>query len=74
MSQTVRAKFRTWSNNGRVVVLNPVMDGSEENKAFWDATPGGSISLSITNPDALEKFIPGEECYVDFTFIKKVVN
>lgn len=39
---------------------------SEENKAFWQATPSGSISLSITNPDAFNQFEAGEEYYVTF--------
>ncbi|QYR20811.1 hypothetical protein KZ483_24130 [Paenibacillus sp. sptzw28] len=63
----VRAKFKCWSNHGGVVTLHPVTDGSEENKTFWKYTPGGQITLTITNPDAVNQFEPGKEYYVDFT-------
>jgi hypothetical protein len=63
----VRAKFKCHSNANGIVSLWPVMDGSEENKAFWDATPGGQITLTITNPAAKEQFEVGQEYYVDFT-------
>jgi hypothetical protein len=52
------------------VRLNPVYAGqnaSEEDKAFWDATPNGSIELTITNPAAAETFELGETYYVDFS-------
>lgn len=64
---SVRAKFRCNGNTNGVVSLLAVTQGSEENKAFWNATPAGSISLSISNPAALDKFEAGEEYYVDFT-------
>lgn len=68
---TVRAKFKCWSNKDGNVNLQTVTDGSEENKVFWEHTPSGSISLNTNNPAAVEQFVVGEECYVDFTFIKK---
>lgn len=46
---SVRAKFKCHSNVNGVVTMWPVTDGSEENKAFWKYTPGGSITMSITN-------------------------
>jgi hypothetical protein len=70
VSGSVRAKFRCMSNIEGVVSMWAVTDGSEENKAFWNATPGGSISLTITNPDAVSFFNPGDEIYVDFTRAK----
>jgi hypothetical protein len=64
---SVRAKFKCWNNVDGVVTMYPVTDGSEENKAFWNATPGGQITLTISNPDAKDKFETGKEYYVDFT-------
>lgn len=37
------------------VVLTPAYSGpdaSEEDKAFWNATPTGSLTMTITNPAA----------------------
>jgi hypothetical protein len=64
---SVRAKFKCSSNNDGVVTMHPVYSGSEENKAFWNATPGGHIALSITNLEAINQFESGKEYYVDFT-------
>lgn len=63
----VRAKFTCTGNTNGVVTMQPVFSGSEENKTFWKYTPGGSITLSITNPDAVNQFEVGKEYYVDFT-------
>lgn len=49
------------------VLMRPVYSDSEENKSFSEATPSGSISLSITNKDAWGFFVDGKEYYVDFT-------
>ena len=76
--KTVRAKFVC---NAKIpsygdmttVHLNAVYaskDGirSEENKAFSDATPAGTIAIVIAKgKPALEQFEPGKEYYVDFT-------
>lgn len=64
---SVRAKFKCQGNTNGTVSLLAVTDGSEENKAFWQYTPSGSISLTITNPAAMNQFEAGKEYYVDFT-------
>lgn len=42
-----------------------------ENQTFWQATPSGEITLSITNPAGFEPFIKAfhakKPMYVDFT-------
>jgi hypothetical protein len=38
-----------------------------EAKAFWDATPAGSIEMQVVNEEALKLFEPGKKYYVDFT-------
>jgi len=49
------------------VVLNPLYTGSEENKAFFKATPSGEIKFQTVNPAALKHFTQGQAYYVDFT-------
>jgi len=49
------------------VKLSPVTDGSAENKAFYEATPGGIIELGTVNEEALKQFNIGDEFYIDFT-------
>jgi hypothetical protein len=73
----VRAKFKVteitrrpgWSGikEVQVIRLAPVMNGSEENKKFYAATPGGSIELACVNAEAVSQFDLGAEFYVDFT-------
>lgn len=69
MTATVRAKFRCSlaRMQGEVlhVAMQPVYTGSEENKAFWAATPAGSLDLWINNPAAHALFVEGQEYYLD---------
>lgn len=70
----VRAKFQVWTKDPGEegnVHLHPVMMGSEENKAFWNATPAGDITMYITNPTAFSAFEVGKEYYVDFTQVEE---
>jgi len=68
----VRAKFvvnkiEDAGEGGKTIWLNPVVDGSDENKAFFKYTPGGQIILSVVNPAASDQFEEGKFFYVDFT-------
>lgn len=77
----VRAKFKVtkveksdWGgSHGEVsqIELFPVGGAaggeSEENKAFYAATPGGYITLSVVRAGAAAAFEEGAEYYVDFT-------
>ena len=79
----VRAKFRlariessmqtqykdgiTSEREMRTLVFWPVSGGSEENKAFWDATPSGEVKLGTVNPEAWSQFELNREYYLDFT-------
>lgn len=49
--------------------LSPVYssDPNHENKKFWDASPGGQLTLNCVNPAAVEQFKIGKEYYLDFT-------
>lgn len=66
-----RAKFtvvsKTQTLDGFRVHMLPVTSGSEENKAFYEWTPSGSIDLGTINPVAAEQLELGKEYYVDFT-------
>lgn len=67
-----RTKFRVTQvahNEGSMstVSLVVVTKDSPENKVFFKYTPGGSISLTVVNPEVASKFVPGKEYYVDFT-------
>jgi len=63
----VRAKFHCHNKDNNTVFLDPVYQGSEENKKFWEYTPAGQITLTTTNKSALDQFEVGKEYYVDFT-------
>lgn len=75
---TIRAKFKvishttqqTWNNPEKLcgsIKLMPVSSGSDENRRFYEATPGGSIDLMTVNHEALKALPIGAEVYVDFT-------
>ena len=69
MKKTTRAKFRliaVITDDGSMNVTgHPVANGSEENKTFNDATPGGNIHLHIAkDKEAQANFPVGE--YKDF--------
>ncbi len=74
-SHTVRAKFVCNAKipnygNTTTVHFNAVYssDPNSENKAFSDATPSGSLVISIANDKpALGLFEQGKAYYLDFT-------
>jgi hypothetical protein len=66
---TVRCKFHCAHKDEASGQINfsPVYSGSDENKAFFRATPSGSIVFQTVNPAAFHQFEVGKEYYVDFT-------
>lgn len=42
-------------------------DGNSEDNTFARWTPGGAVSLQITNPALIGKFVAGQRFYADFT-------
>lgn len=74
---SVRAKFYCASKTEQAspgstqkqvsITLQPVTNGSDENKQFYQYTPSGKLELNIINPAAASQFEVGKEYYVDFT-------
>lgn len=42
-------------------------DGTDEDNTYARYTPSASCSITITNPELVGKFTPGQKFYVDFT-------
>ncbi len=63
----VCAKFRCYAAdpNTQLVTLTAVMGEGNESWSKW--TPSGQISMTISNPPALEQFEVGKDYIVDFT-------
>jgi len=49
------------------ITMQPVCGGSEENRSFASATPNGTLTFTLTNPDLQDEFKPGTSYYLDFT-------
>lgn len=70
---SVRAKMRCESVSpasdgvGGNVQLSPVIGGSAENDKFYKYTPGGQLTLSTINEEAIKQFEMGKEYYVDIS-------
>lgn len=74
---TVRAKFRVMAiepaqnadpnNVFTTIRMIPVWEQDGVNRAWSKATPSGELKISITNPDAIDRFDLGKDYYLDFT-------
>lgn len=60
--------------SGEELTMHPVCgkapfgpQGESEDNTFARYTPSGQMSLTVTNPDLMDKFRPGQKFYVDFT-------
>lgn len=45
-------------------------NGESEDNTFARYSPSGELTLTITNPDLIGKFKPGQKFYLDFTEAK----
>lgn len=73
---TTRCKFKcdrvTQLPDGAAgVELSAVTNGSDENKAFWKWTPGGTLRFHTINATAAAQFKPGQEYYLDISAAAK---
>jgi len=62
--EVVEKSQRSW---GHGVKLAPVSGTSEENKAFFKATPSGEVTFLTINENAADQFVLGQSYYIDFT-------
>lgn len=67
----IKAKFKCISTStdlgDTTVQLEPVMDGSEENKSFARYTPNGKLEMDISEgTPAADFFEEGKEYYLTF--------
>ena len=66
----VRAKFYVselhWREWGVEIEMRAVTRG-EDNKMWAQATPNGTVKMSVKNQVASDQFAPGQEWYLDFT-------
>ena len=74
MPMTARCKFTVeavthFAYGGREVKLAAHYDEplSKEDRAFSNATPNGSMTLTIQNARVFDVFKPGSKVYVDVT-------
>ncbi len=71
----IRAKFQCQevakTTDVTRVKLTPVTGNTDDNKSWSKWTPAGQIDMLITNPDAADAFVPGEEYFVDFKSVKQ---
>jgi len=71
--EKVRGKFvvqsiETFSYGGKTVKFATQYDQTiPEDQRFAQATPNGTISMTVDNPPAAAFFTPGQAFYVDFT-------
>lgn len=72
---TIKAKVKVYEVKDSVsgenkyseeVTMQPVYGDGEENKSYSEATPSGTIKLSITNKSAWGFFVVDKEYYLDF--------
>ncbi|WP_052522484.1 hypothetical protein [Citrobacter amalonaticus] len=77
---TVRAKFvcsvveHVEGSDSAIVCMKPVIDDSPENKTWSKYTPGGSLEMYISNPDAVREFTVGAEYLIDITQVEKATS
>lgn len=68
----VRAKFKVDGvsevpDSGHQITMSAVTSGSEENEAFFRATPAGSLTFQCVHPEAAAQFEAGQEYYLDIS-------
>lgn len=57
----------TQTSHGETLELHAVTNGTAEDNTFSKYTPSANIKMTITNPELIGKFKPGQKLYVDFT-------
>lgn len=63
----VTCNWKSDSGTGVNLTFSPVYSGSEENKQFFAATPGGSFQFYTVNKIVADQFEMGKEYYIDIS-------
>ena len=73
----VRGKFKVttvtrnhYNPDAAEVVLEAVYSQNPEDQSYSAATPSAKITMSVSNPAAVEKLALGKSFYVDFTEVE----
>jgi hypothetical protein len=66
VNELLERKDKNGGTMGIVVRMNPSYENGV-NKAFWEATPTGSLEMQINNPAVFDFFRPGRKFWLDFT-------
>jgi hypothetical protein len=67
MNAKMKVSTVTLTENGELLVMEVVTNGSPEDNTYSQFTPSGSVQLHITNKDLEGGFVPGQVFYVQFT-------
>lgn len=70
----VRGKFKVteitrsaWNPNAAQIKMEAVYTGTPEDNTYSEATPSATLTMMVTNADAVEKLPLGKSFYIDFT-------
>lgn len=68
VSEGSRQVDGTWKPAAmETIEFTAVVEGSEENKAFWSATPSGSLKFQCVYPESVSQFEVGKEYFIDIS-------
>lgn len=66
VNDVLERKDKDGNTMGIIVKMNPSYENGV-NRAFWQATPTGSLEMQINNPAVFDVFKPGRTYWLDFT-------
>lgn len=66
VNDVLERKDKDGNTMGIIVKMNPSYENGV-NRAFWQATPTGSLEMQINNPAVFTFFRPGSKYWLDFT-------
>lgn len=70
VNEVLERKDKDGGTMGVVVRMTPSYE-TGTNKAFWEATPTGTLEMQITNPAVFDFFRPGRKYWLDVTAMEE---